>query len=115
MFAGDAEIHLAYAERAAQGHFFEFNPGEPSPGVTSPGYMLLLSLFFLVLPAWSVALAAKIFDFVIWYAFIAVLYLLFQQVLRDRRWALGATLIAGILARLRRTTPSSAWRTVCSA
>ncbi len=97
MFAGDAEIHLAYAERAAQGHFFEFNSGEPSPGVTSPGYMLLLSLFFLSLPAWMVPLAVKIFDFLAWYAFIAVLYLLFQKVLRDRRWALGAALIAGLL------------------
>ena len=51
MYAGDAMIHLVYAENAAAGRFFEFNPGEKSAGVTSPGYMLLVTgLFRLTAP-----------------------------------------------------------------
>ena len=40
-YAGDAQVHLIYGENAAHGRFFEFNQGEPSAGVTSPGFMLL--------------------------------------------------------------------------
>ena len=40
--AGDAVIHLIFAENALAGSWFAFNAGEPSAGETSPGYMLLV-------------------------------------------------------------------------
>ena len=46
MYAGDAEIHLVYGENASKGCFFCFNPGEPSSGVTSPGWMLIIAMMF---------------------------------------------------------------------
>ena len=104
-FAGDAEIHLVYAEHAAMGHFFEFNLGEKSPGVTSSGYMLLLALLYLVLPVSYVPLAVKILCYVVWYVFIAITYRVARRVIGDHRWALIATLICGVL-------PGSAYNSV---
>ncbi|MFZ2586534.1 MAG: hypothetical protein WAZ18_00185 [Alphaproteobacteria bacterium] len=40
--AGDAVIHLVFAENALKGDWFAFNAGEVSGGETSPGYMLLV-------------------------------------------------------------------------
>lgn len=40
-FAGDALVHLAYAEQLARGHWFQFNPGEVSSGTTSVAWTLL--------------------------------------------------------------------------
>lgn len=42
-FSGDAIIHLSIAERAAAGHWFEFNPGEVASGSTSFAWTLLES------------------------------------------------------------------------
>ena len=36
-YAGDSQVHLIYGQNAAHGAFFEFNLGEKSAGVTSPG------------------------------------------------------------------------------
>src|SRR4029078_2904336 len=67
MFAGDSEIHLVYGENAAQGHYFEFNPGEKSPGVTSPGYMMFLAMLFKTFPIQWVPLAMKGANLLGWY------------------------------------------------
>ena len=40
-WTGDAEIHQVYAEHAAAGHWFEFDLGRTSTGVTSPLWFLL--------------------------------------------------------------------------
>ncbi len=105
MFAGDAEIHLAYAERAAQGRFFEFNPGEKSPGVTSPGYMLLVAVLFQLLPATWVPLAMKVLGYAAWYGLVALVFLLARRLIRDRSWVWTATAVAGLL-------PGSAYNAV---
>ena len=70
MYAGDAEIHLSYARMAAAGHFFEFNPGEATPGVTSPGYMLLLACLFRVFPETSIPIIVKALNIACWYAMV---------------------------------------------
>src|SRR3972149_9116154 len=44
----DVWIHFRYAENFSQGHFFEYNPGEPQPGTTSPLWVILLSIPFLI-------------------------------------------------------------------
>lgn len=105
MFAGDAEIHLVYAENAAKGHFFEFNLGEKSAGVTSPGYMLLITPLYLIMPAKYVAAAVKLLGYLIWYAFVALLYPIARRLTGDHRWALAATLLGGLL-------PGSAYNSV---
>jgi hypothetical protein len=41
-FSGDAEIHLVYAHNFLEGYPLQFNPGEPSSGQTSMGFMFLV-------------------------------------------------------------------------
>jgi hypothetical protein len=51
--AGDAVIHLIFAENALHGDWLAFNPGERSGGETSFGYMLVvMGLWHLVGQAW---------------------------------------------------------------
>ncbi len=45
-WSGDAIIHLVYAEQAAAGKWFEFNPGEKSVGTTSIGWTYLMAFLF---------------------------------------------------------------------
>jgi hypothetical protein len=52
--AGDAVIHLIFAENSLRGEWLAFNPGERSGGETSFGYMLLvMGLWQLVGQAWT--------------------------------------------------------------
>jgi hypothetical protein len=44
----DTWIHFRFAENFANGHFFEFNTGEPVPGTTSPFWVIALSIPFLI-------------------------------------------------------------------
>jgi len=43
----DVWIHFRFAENFAQGHFYEYNIGEPTPGTTSPLWVIILSIPFL--------------------------------------------------------------------
>jgi hypothetical protein len=42
----DAYIYSNYARAAAQGQWLQYNPGEPSGGVTGPAWFLLLTLLY---------------------------------------------------------------------
>jgi hypothetical protein len=44
----DTWIHFRFAENFAKGHFFEFNIGTPTPGTTSPFWVIILSIPFLI-------------------------------------------------------------------
>jgi len=44
----DVWIHFRYAENFALGSFFQYNPGEPTPGTTSPLWIIILSIPFLI-------------------------------------------------------------------
>lgn len=44
----DTWIHFRFAENFAHGHFFEYNIGEPTPGTTSPFWVIILSIPFLI-------------------------------------------------------------------
>jgi len=81
-FAGDAQVHLTFMENAAQGRFFEFNPGQQVSGETSPGYMLLGALLFRLLSTSAVPIALKIIGLLSW-------YLLCWLVWRGARGTLG--------------------------
>lgn len=43
----DVWIHFRFAENFAQGFFYQYNPGEPTPGTTSPLWVVILSVPFL--------------------------------------------------------------------
>ena len=44
----DTWIHFRFAENFAHGHFFEYNIGYPIPGTTSPLWIIVLSIPFLI-------------------------------------------------------------------
>ncbi len=43
----DVWIHFRFAENFAHGYFYQYNPGEPTPGTTSPLWVIILSVPFL--------------------------------------------------------------------
>ena len=49
-FCGDSVIHLVYARNFANGHPFEFNPGEKSFGCTAPAWLMLQTLCYELFP-----------------------------------------------------------------
>ena len=52
--AGDAQVHLAFAENFARGMPFQFNAGgETVVASTSPFWTILLALFFKVTGTWT--------------------------------------------------------------
>lgn len=53
----DVWIHFRFAENFAKGHFFEYNLGEPTPGTTSPLWVMLMSIPFLISPKIVLAFA----------------------------------------------------------
>lgn len=97
MYAGDAEIHLVYGANAAHGGFFEFNRGETSPGVTSPGFMLMIAALFRCLPAFAVPLAVKAIDLLAWYGLCLIVFLLARRVGLTGGWAWSAACVAGLI------------------
>jgi hypothetical protein len=44
VYVGDAAVYLPYAQHAAAGHLFQFNPGQFSSGATSPLWAVLLAI-----------------------------------------------------------------------
>ena len=44
----DTWIHFRFAENFAKGYFFQYNIGEPVPGSTSPLWVIILSIPFLI-------------------------------------------------------------------
>jgi hypothetical protein len=96
-YAGDSQVHLVYAQNASQGKFFEFNPGEKSPGVTSPGYMLVIAAFFRTAPdAWVPAIVKGV-NLLSWFAFLLLVFLSARILLRSNTWAWAATVVSGLL------------------
>jgi hypothetical protein len=96
-YAGDAQVHLIYGENAAHGRFFEFNQGEPSAGVTSPGFMLLLAGLFKVAPDSIVPALMKATNLLAWYGLVLIFFLLARRILRSGTWALFAALAVGLM------------------
>lgn len=93
--AGDTVIHLVFAETAADGHFFDYNPGESCAGETSPGYMLLLAGAQVVLGQGALVLFVKALGFASWYSLLFVVFRVTRQLLASSSevwaWAVVAT------------------------
>jgi hypothetical protein len=73
-FAGDAQVHLVFAENAAHGRFYEFNPGQRVSGETSPGYMMIGAALFRLMPARWVPVALKVLGLGAWYLLCWLVY-----------------------------------------
>ena len=95
-YAGDGVIHLVYGEHAAAGRFFEYNLGEKSAGVTSPGFMLVLAALFRALPHPWVPYAVKAINLLGHYALLALVYRLGRKLALEVRWAAGAAIVVGL-------------------
>ncbi|HVV15784.1 MAG TPA: hypothetical protein VHH90_01170 [Polyangia bacterium] len=99
-FAGDAEVHLVFAENASHGRFYEFNPGEQVSGETSAGYMLLGAMLFRVMrPRW-VPVALKVLNLGAWYALGFFVYRVATRLLETKRrdvTAVVAALVAALI------------------
>lgn len=90
----DVYIHFQFARNLATGHGLAFNPDQPTPGSTSPLWVLLLAGFYwlsdmLFLPTRLVSAVAFLLTSVATYA-------LAWRLLNDR----GAALLTGILTAL---------------
>lgn len=96
-YAGDSQVHLIYGENAAEGRFFEFNRGESSAGVTSPGFMLLIAGLFKAGPDSVVPVLVKTANLLAWYGLVLVFFLLARRLLGSGMWALLATLAVGLM------------------
>jgi len=59
-FSGDAEIHLVYAKNFLDGYPLQFNPGQPSSGQTSMGFMFIVILFMKLFGYGAGALSMKL-------------------------------------------------------
>lgn len=46
----DTWIHFQFADNFANGNFFEFNPGEPTAGTTSPLYVIIMGITSFIIP-----------------------------------------------------------------
>lgn len=96
-YAGDSQVHLVYGQNASQGKFFEFNAGEKSPGVTSPGYMLIIAAFFRTAPDDWVPAIVKSLNLLAWFALLLLVFLSARILLGSSTWAWVATVTAGLL------------------
>ena len=97
MYAGDAAIHLVYAENAAAGRFFEFNPGEKSAGVTSPGYMLLVAGLFRLTGPEAVPISVKWLNLASWFGLLFASHRLGRTMGLSGKWALASLLVVGLM------------------
>lgn len=97
MFAGDAVIHLSYAEHAAHGRFFEFNPGDVSPGVTSPGYMLLIAVLFRIFSPYLIPLVVKLLNLAAWYLLVFLVWRIGRRLLTSGTLAALVAIVAGMM------------------
>jgi arabinofuranosyltransferase len=94
----DAYIHYRFADNLAHGRGFAFNPGEPTPGSTSPLWVVLLAAGELA--GLSPILASKLLGAL---SFVACAWLTWRFALRltgDDRQAMFIATVAGALVAL---------------
>lgn len=56
----DVWIHFRFAENFAHGNFYQYNVGEPTPGTTSPLWVIILSIPFLLSEAAALPFALAV-------------------------------------------------------
>jgi hypothetical protein len=95
--AGDAVIHLVFAEHALSGHWFEFNAGMPSGGETSPLYMLFVMTLYAVFGPMTAPYALQLGCLAAWAALLLAVWRLARLFGADPRWALLLVAMAGLM------------------
>lgn len=95
----DVWIHFRYAENFAAGNFFHYNPGEPTPGTTSPLWVVILSIPFLFSPSFIIPFALFISSLFFLYALLE-LYDLCVRLDMDMEHSMLVTLLTLLCGRL---------------
>jgi hypothetical protein len=98
-FSGDAEIHLVYARNFLDGYPLQFNPGQPSSGQTSMGFMFILLPVMKFFGEAATPLAMKMIGLFSLYAIAFQTWRLGGRLGMDRVWsavaAAGTLLLPG--------------------
>jgi Dolichyl-phosphate-mannose-protein mannosyltransferase len=102
-WAGDAEIHLIYAENAANGRWFQFNPAQVTQGSTSALWTLLLASAWrvggLVAASWAASLVCLV-------SYVTTTVLVWKLGERVASWRVGA--VAALLFAVNPSIASNA-------
>lgn len=95
----DVWIHFRFAENFTHGFFYQYNPGEPTPGTTSPFWVIFLSIPFLISQSAILpfALAASSVFFLL---ALVQLYKLCIKLGFDKNYSLITTLLTMLCGRL---------------
>lgn len=96
-YAGDAQIHLVYGENAAKGMFFQFNPGEATSGVTSPGFMMLLAGLFSIMVPQHVPVAVKLINLLAQYGIVFFTWIIVRRIVSVKWIPEIAALVTGLI------------------
>jgi hypothetical protein len=95
-FSGDAEIHLVYTKNFLDGYPLQFNPGQPSSGQTSMGFMFIVIAFMKLFGYAAGALSMKLIGLCSLYVIAIQTFRLAGLLGLPARWAL----LAGITTLL---------------
>ena len=96
-FSGDAEIHLVYARNFLNGYPLQFNPGQPSSGQTSMGFMFILLPIMKFFGEAATPLAMKLIGFFSLYAIAFQTWRLGRRLGMDARWSAIAAAVTLLL------------------
>lgn len=89
-FSGDAEIHIVYSRNFLDGYPLQFNPGQPSSGQTSMGFMFIVIAIMKLFGYSAGALGMKLIGLFSLYAIAVQTYRLSRLLALDVRWSLMA-------------------------
>lgn len=95
-FSGDAEIHLVYTKNFIDGYPLQFNPGQPSSGQTSMGFMFIVIAFIKLFGYAAGALSMKLIGLCSLYVIAIQTFRLARRLGLPAAWAL----LAGITTLL---------------
>jgi hypothetical protein len=95
-FSGDAEIHIVYAKNFLDGYPLQFNPGQPSSGQTSMGFMFIVIAFMKLLGYPAAALSMKLIGLCSLYVIAVQTFRISRLLGLSARWSL----LAGIATLL---------------
>jgi hypothetical protein len=95
--AGDTVIHLVFAEHALAGRWFEFNPGIPSGGESSPLYMLYVAALYWLFGPMGVPYALQSLGIVAWAVLLLGVWRAALTLGAGHRWTLVIVAMVGLM------------------
>lgn len=91
-FSGDAEIHIVYARNFLDGYPLQFNPGQPSSGQTSLGFMFVVIALMKLFGYPAAGLGMKLIGLCSLYAIAVQTFRLARLTGLSARWSLLAAI-----------------------